>query len=71
MQETLIAYDIVDHAPRDISRFSRYFLNYGGLIERRVRDVSYRRSPIPKDGVEILIKMLVKKHKATSPVFKK
>ena len=37
----------------------------------RVRDVRYRRSPIPKGGLEIPITMLVKRHKASPAVFNK
>ena len=71
LQETLTKYDVVGHVPREISRFCRYFLNYGGLLEGRVRDVRYRRSPIPKGGLEIPITMLVKRHKASPAVFNK
>ena len=67
----LTAFDAVGHVPRDISRFCRYFLNYGGELEGRVRDVRYRKSPIPKGGLEIPIVMIVRKHNASLPVFKK
>ena len=53
LQERLTAYDVAGHVPREIFRFCRYFLNYGGLLEGRVRYVRYRRSPIPRGGLEI------------------
>ena len=45
LQESLTADDVVGYVPRDISRFCRYLLNYGGILEGRVREVKYRRSP--------------------------
>ena len=71
IRETLTAYDVVGHITRKISRFCRYFLYYAGLLEGGVRNVRYRRSPIPKGGLEILITIVVKKNKASSVVFKK
>ena len=49
LQKTLTEYNVVGHVSREISRLcSRYSLNYGGLLEGRVRDVRYRRSPLRK-----------------------
>ena len=64
-------YDVVGLVPRAISRFFRYFLNYVGLLEARVRDVRYRRAAISKSGLEITITMVVKRHKASPAVFNK
>ena len=41
------------------------------LSHKGVRNVWYRRSPIPKGGLEIPITMLVKRHKASPAVFNK
>ena len=46
-------------------------LNYGGLLEGRVKDVRYRRSPIQKGGLEIPVMMEVKRHRASSAIFNK
>ena len=70
LQEKLTAYNVVVHVPREISRFCRHFLNHGGLLEKRARDVRYRKSPTPKDRLEIPISMVVK-HKASLAVFNK
>ena len=50
LQETLTTYDVVSCVPKEISRFCK---NFGGLLERRVRDVKYRSSLIPKGKLEI------------------
>ena len=63
--------DVVGHIPREISRFCRYFVNYGGKLEGRVRDTKYRRSPIPSGGLEIPITLLVMKCRASLAVFDK
>ena len=65
----LLAYNIVGHIPREISRFCHYFLNYGGSLEARVRNTQYRRSPIPRGGLEIPIRLIVKKENADNQVF--
>ena len=67
----MTAYDAVGHVPRKIAQFCRYFLNYGGLLEGRVRDVRCRRFAIPKIGLEIPITIVVKKHKASPVTFSK
>ena len=71
MQETLTVYYVVGHVAREISRFCQYFLNYGGLLEGREKNVRYRRFLIPKGRLEIPIKIVVKKHKASPVVFNK
>lgn len=57
----LIYWETVGHIPREISRFCYYFVNYGGALEGRVRDSKYRPSPIPSGGLEIPIRLIVKK----------
>ena len=52
-KEILIAYIVVGYVQRDISRFCRYLLNKGGLLEGRVRDARYRKFLIPKRFAEI------------------
>ena len=71
LQKTLTAYNVMGHVPREICRFCRYFLNYGGLLKKRARDARYRKSPNPKGGLEIPITMVVNKHKASLMVFNK
>ena len=56
------------------NRFCHFFFNYGGALEGQVclqnyRDNKYRRSPIPKGGLEIPIVLIVNKDKAPSSVF--
>ena len=67
----LTNFDIVGHIPREISRFCHYFINYGGIIEARVRCSKYRPSPIPSGGLEIPILLLLKKGNATKLTFEK
>ena len=67
----LTDFDIVGHIPREISRFCHYFINYGGIIEARVRETKYRPSPIPSGGLEIPIRLIVKKGESSAEVFKK
>ena len=69
LQETLTAYGLVGHLSRRIFRFCQYFLNYGGLLVGRVRDVRYRRALILEDELEIPITMVLKKHKTLPAVF--
>ena len=70
-QGTLTAYDEVGHIPRVISNFFQYFLNYGGLLKGRVRNVRYRSSLIPKGGLEITETIVVIKHQASPAMFNK
>ena len=62
---------VIGHIPREISRFCRYFMDYGGLLEARVRDTVCRISPIPNKGLEIPVTLLVKKGSTNSEVFRK
>ena len=61
---------VIGHMPREISRFCRYFMDYGGLLEARVRDTVCRISLIPNKGLKIPITLIVKKVQH-SEVFRK
>ena len=52
--------DVVGHIPREISRFSYFFLNRGGSIDAEVHSARYLPSPIPKGGLEILLSVTFK-----------
>ena len=54
----LTYFDIVGNIPREISRFFHYFINYGGIIEARVRETKYRPN-IPSGWLEIPILLIV------------
>ena len=60
LRHKITASDVMGHIPREISRFCNFFLNYGGALERRVRDNRYRRLSIPQYGLEIPIALIVK-----------
>ena len=52
---------VVGHIPREISRFTKFFLNYGGRIEAKVFFSQYKPSPIPSGELEIplVVKFLI------------
>ena len=50
---------LVGHMPREISRFCKYFIGYGGKIKAAVVSCQFRRSPLPKDGLEIPLKLSI------------
>ena len=58
LAETILEMDIVGHLPREISRFCRYFVNYGG------KEVT-SHSPIPSGGIELPILLIVIKANAS------
>ena len=41
---------LIGHIPRELSRFCKFFLDYGGKLEATVRCTKYRRSPLPQGG---------------------
>ena len=41
---------MVDHMPREISRYVYYSLQEGGGVVGTVSSVNYRHSPIPEGG---------------------
>ena len=46
-------------------------MDYGGLLEARIRDTVCRISLIPNKGLEIPVKLIVKKVSTNSEVFQK
>ena len=62
---------VIDHIPREISWFCQYFMDHGGLLEAQVRDTVCRISPIRNKGLEIPVKLIVKKGSRNSGVFRK
>ena len=62
---------VIGHIRKEISRFCRYFMDYGGLLEARVRDTVCRISPIPNKGLEIPVELIVKKGSTNIEVFRK
>ena len=64
-------WETVGHIPREISRFCHYFINYGGFLEGRVSNPRYRPSPIPSGGLEIPIRLVVKRNDSDYRVFQK
>ena len=62
---------VIGHIPREISRFCRYFMDYGGLLEARVRDTVCRILTIPNKSLEIPVTLIVKKGSTNSEVFRK
>ena len=61
LQETLTAYYVVGHVPREISHVCRYSLIHGSLLISRVRGVRYSGSPITKDILGITIMLVVER----------
>ena len=60
---------VIGHIPREICRFYRYFMVYGGLLEAWVRGTVCRISPILNKGFEITVTLFVKKSSTNSEVF--
>ena len=44
---------IIGHLPKEISKICSYFLKRNGSIQCQVTDTNYKRSDIPKGGLEI------------------
>ena len=65
----MLAKAVIDHIPRELSRFCRYFMDYGGLLEAQIRDTICRMSPIPNKSLEIPLTLIVKKGSTNSEVF--
>ena len=62
---------LVGHLPREISRFSKFYLEYGGNMKASVRDVKFRRSPLPQGGLEIPITLTILQNNASLTVYNK
>ena len=58
---------VIGHIPREISRFTKLFINYGGRIEAKVFSSQYKPSPIPSEGLEIplVVKCLIFEERST------
>ena len=70
-QATVTGIDVVGHLPREISRFCKFFYDYGGELSAVVRESNYRRSPIPQGGLKIPITLKVKIGDVPVPVYEK
>ena len=68
---TVTEIQVVGHLPREISRFCKFFCDYGGELSAVVRDPKYRRSPSPQGGLVIPITLKVFKGNTPENVFKK
>ena len=62
---------LVGHLPREISRFSKFYLEYGGNMKASVRNVKFRRSPLPQGGLEIPITLTILQNNASLTVYNK
>ena len=62
---------IIGHMPREISRFCKFYIDYGGKLEATVTSVDFRRSQLPQGGLEIPIKFSVVKGDVSDVVFQK
>ena len=51
---------IIGHLPREISRYSHYFIKYGGVITAEVTTPQRRPSPIAQGGLEIQVCLTAK-----------
>ena len=61
----------VGHLPREISRFCKFYLEYGGILEAHVSSKKYRRSPLLQGGLEIPITLGVSIGTAPGKIFHK
>ena len=68
---TVTEIQVVGHLPREISRFCKFFCDYGRELSAVVRDPKYGSSPIPQGGLEIPIALKVFKGDTPDNVFKK
>ena len=67
---TVTEIQVVGQLPREISRFCKFFCDYGEL-SAIVRDPKYRGSPIPQGGLGIPMALKVFKGDTPNNVFKK
>ena len=68
---TIFGKCLVGHIPRELSRFTKFFLDYGGLLTANVKATKFRQSPLPQGGLEIPIKLAIGKGEASDDVFEK
>ena len=57
LQSEKLAHDTVGHIPREISRYTNYFIKEVGTVDGIVLSTIYRQSPIPSGGTEIAIQL--------------
>ena len=57
---------VVGHIPREILRFTKFCLNYGGRIKVKVFSLQYTPCAVPSRGFEILlfVNFLISKEKS-------
>ena len=60
---------LVGHLPREISRFCKFFIEYGDNIKATVCDIKFRRSPLPQGGLEIPISVTILKNNASQRIY--
>ena len=53
---------VVEHLPREISRYTRFIISRGGNVKVTVVDSKYRRSPLMQGGLEILVTVCIEIH---------
>ena len=55
----------IGHLPREISRFTRFLISRGANVFVTVRDSHHRRSPLVQGGLEIPVKLTVRREAAS------
>ena len=70
-KEKIESLTLVGHLPRERSWFCKYFFEYNGELDATVHSAKLRRSPLSQGGLEIPIKLLVWKGKASLGIFRK
>ena len=58
---------LIGHIPRELSRFCKFFIDYGGKPEAIVRCTKFRRSPL----LEIPVTLLIFKGDSSDNVYSK
>ena len=53
---------VVEHLPREMSRYTRFLISRGGNLKVTVVDSKYRRSPLIQGGLEILATVCIEIH---------
>ena len=60
---------LVGHIPREISRFSNFYVRYGIVISANVRQTKFRRSTLPQGGLEIPIYLCIQKGESSGKIY--
>ena len=53
---------VVEHLPREISRYTRFLISRGGKVKVTVADSKFRRSPLIQGGLEIPVTVCIEIH---------